>query len=66
MSSIKDDVGLKAKECDNCEGGGILYTPFYYGSDSECDECNGTGKIVTVNIEGILYKVKLENFNREE
>ena len=60
------DVGLKAKECDNCEGDGMLYSYCYYGSDSECDECNGTGKIVTANIEGALYKVKLENFNTEE
>ena len=53
------DVGLKAKECDNCEGGGMLYSPTYYGSDSECDECNGTGKIVTASIEGVLFKVSI-------
>ena len=53
------DVGLKAKECDNCEGGGMIYSPTYYGSDSECDECNGTGKIVTASIEGVLFKVSI-------
>ena len=62
----KIDVKITAKECDNCEGDGMLYSYCYYGSDSECHECNGTGKIVTANIEGALYKVKLENFNREE
>tara|TARA_R100000458_G_C8065700_1_gene106693 strand:+ start:168 stop:485 length:318 start_codon:yes stop_codon:yes gene_type:complete len=55
------DVGLKAKECDNCEGGGMLYSPTYYGSDSECDECNGTGKIVTASIEGVLFKVSINS-----
>jgi len=55
------DVGLKAKECDNCEGGGMIYSPTYYGSDSECDECNGTGKIVTASIEGVLFKVSINS-----
>lgn len=55
------DVGLKAKECDKCEGGGMIYTPYYYGSDSECDECNGTGKIVTASIEGVLFKVSINS-----
>ena len=56
------DVGLKAKECDKCEGEGMIYSPDpYYGSDSECDECNGTGKIVTASIEGVLFKVSINS-----
>ena len=55
------DVVLKAKECDNCEGGGMIYSPTYYGSDSECDECDGTGKIMTASIEGVLFKVSINS-----
>ena len=40
----------------------MIYSPDpYYGSDSECDECNGTGKIVTANIEGVLFKVSIDS-----
>ena len=30
MSSVEDDVGLKAKECDKCEGEGMIYSPDPY------------------------------------
>ena len=59
MAKIK----LTAKECYYCEGQGMLYAD--YGPNFECGKCNATGKILTANIEGALYKVKLYNFEEQ-
>lgn len=44
-------MNTKAKDCDNCLGGGWMVTVagVYMGNRHKCTVCKGTGKVAQVN-----------------